>query len=109
MDSRRPDDGGAKFLRNLGSYKSHSRNIPEDGIIQMIHKFRKCTFNRKRRQKVKTEIKGPEMGNAIRSGSTALHRLVFRPAVLLTLILPAGHSFEKIGKKLQDQSDTVQG
>jgi hypothetical protein len=22
-DSRHPDDGGAKFLRNVGSYKSH--------------------------------------------------------------------------------------
>jgi hypothetical protein len=28
-----PDDGGATFLRNVGSYKSHTRNISEDGIL----------------------------------------------------------------------------
>jgi hypothetical protein len=30
-----PDDGGAKFLRNVGSYKSHTANIPEDAILQI--------------------------------------------------------------------------
>jgi hypothetical protein len=28
-----PDDGGAKFLRDVDSYKSHAANIPEDAIL----------------------------------------------------------------------------
>jgi hypothetical protein len=28
-----PDEGGAKFLRNISSYKSHTRNIPEGAIL----------------------------------------------------------------------------
>jgi hypothetical protein len=29
-----PDEWGAKFLQNVGSYKSHTqRNIPEDAIL----------------------------------------------------------------------------
>jgi hypothetical protein len=28
-----PDEGGAKFLRNVGSYKSHTANILEDAIL----------------------------------------------------------------------------
>jgi hypothetical protein len=33
-DSCHPDEGGAKFLRNFGSYKSHMSNIPEDTILR---------------------------------------------------------------------------
>jgi hypothetical protein len=33
-----PDDGGAKFLRNVSSYKSHTRrNIPEDAILHAFN------------------------------------------------------------------------
>jgi hypothetical protein len=32
-DSCHPDDGGDTFPRNVGSYKSHKRNIPEDRIL----------------------------------------------------------------------------
>jgi hypothetical protein len=28
------DDGDATFFQNVGSYKSHTANIPEDGIVQ---------------------------------------------------------------------------
>jgi hypothetical protein len=28
-----PDEGGTKFLRNVGSYKSHTAYIPEDAIL----------------------------------------------------------------------------
>jgi hypothetical protein len=33
-----PDDGGAKFLRNVGSYKNHAANIPEDAILPSHHR-----------------------------------------------------------------------
>jgi hypothetical protein len=32
-DSYHPDDGGATFLRNVGSYLIHTVNIPEDEIL----------------------------------------------------------------------------
>jgi hypothetical protein len=35
-DSCHSDDGGDMLLRNIGSYKSHIVNIPEDGILQGI-------------------------------------------------------------------------
>jgi hypothetical protein len=28
-----PDEGGARFFRNVGSYKSHTVRIPEDTIL----------------------------------------------------------------------------
>jgi hypothetical protein len=31
-----PENGGDTFLRNVGSYKSTRRNIPEDNILQII-------------------------------------------------------------------------
>jgi hypothetical protein len=34
-DSCHPDEGGAKFFRNVGSYKSHTANIPEDAILHL--------------------------------------------------------------------------
>jgi hypothetical protein len=33
-DSCPLDGGGARFLRNVGSYKSDTRNIPEDAILE---------------------------------------------------------------------------
>jgi hypothetical protein len=35
-DSCHPDDEGAKFLRNFGSYESHTANIPEDAILHSM-------------------------------------------------------------------------
>jgi hypothetical protein len=32
-------EGGAKFLRNVGSYKTTRRNIPEDAIIYILYYF----------------------------------------------------------------------
>jgi hypothetical protein len=32
------DDGGAKFLRNVGSYKIHTANIPENAILHSHHR-----------------------------------------------------------------------
>jgi hypothetical protein len=31
--SASPDDAGARFLRNVGSYRTPRRNIPEDTIL----------------------------------------------------------------------------
>jgi hypothetical protein len=35
-DSCHPDEGGAKFLRNVGSYRATRRNIPENAILQIL-------------------------------------------------------------------------
>jgi hypothetical protein len=38
VDFLNPDYGGDIFLLNVGSYKSHTASIPEEGILHSQHR-----------------------------------------------------------------------
>jgi hypothetical protein len=53
-----PHEGGAMFLRNVGSYKSQRRNIPEDTILHSHRRENLKSYKQNKQLPVKFVRKG---------------------------------------------------